>query len=64
MRKMGGCEQHFGVLAKLTKFFNGVRLSPVATKITIDYENLEKIPEVPVAMTVNMAWIHHTCVQT
>ena len=47
MRKMGGREQHFGVLTKLAKFFNGTRISHAAAKITVDYNNLEKILDVP-----------------
>ena len=31
MRKMGRPEQHFGVLTKLAKVFNGMRLPPAAT---------------------------------
>ena len=43
MRKIGGREQHFGVLAKLAKLINGARLPQAATKITIDFDNLKKI---------------------
>ena len=33
--------------AKLAKFFNGARLHQAAAKITVDFDTLEKIPDVP-----------------